>query len=166
MTNAQKYLKDGVSVEEFNKELFKNCATTGMFNYLNTNAIIEWLNEQAKPTLTEDERVILRCMCENYVCIGRLDEELYIAYKMNEKRWYQFNFDMYNDLFKFIKERRRIRNSRTIERRLEMGQEISEEEMQKLSAHPEDGVWALCDCINYLYNEIKKLKVRMEKNTR
>ena len=39
-----------------------------------------------------------------------------------------------------------------------MEQEISEEEMQMLSSHPEDGVWALCDCVNYLYNEIKKLK--------
>ena len=52
----------------------------------------------------------------------------------------------------------------TIERRTEMEQEISEEEMQKLSAHPEDGVYGLCCCVNYLYNEIKRLKARTEKN--
>lgn len=39
-----------------------------------------------------------------------------------------------------------------------MEQEISKEEMQKLSSYPADGVWALCWCVNYLYNEIEKLK--------
>lgn len=47
-----------------------------------------------------------------------------------------------------------------------MKREISEEEMQKLSAHPEDGVYGLCVCVNYLYNEINILKARTEKNTK
>jgi len=108
MTNAQKYLKDGVSVEEFNKELFKNCATTGMFNYLNTNAIIEWLNEQAKPTLTEDERVILRNIDEVYTEIDRTSNDyLEVSYKAedNIRRFYGLP---YKHLFQFIAERRTI----------------------------------------------------------
>lgn len=45
-----------------------------------------------------------------------------------------------------------------------MEREISESEMQRLSAHPEDGVYDLCYCVNYLYNEINKLKAKTEKN--
>lgn len=41
-----------------------------------------------------------------------------------------------------------------------MEREISEEEMQKLSAFPRDALYCLCDCVNYLYNEIKKLKAK------
>lgn len=59
MTNAEKYLKDGVDIKEFSRN---------MFNYLVNRdeplkiKIENYLKEDIKPTLTEDERVILRNM--------------------------------------------------------------------------------------------------------
>ena len=45
-----------------------------------------------------------------------------------------------------------------------MEHEISEEEMQKLLAFPTDAIYGLCHCVNYLYNEIEKLKAKTNKN--
>ncbi len=50
MTNAEKYLKDGVDVDKFVKEY-----RTSRIGLLNV-----WLNEPSKITLTEDEKVILK----------------------------------------------------------------------------------------------------------
>jgi len=58
-TNAEKYLKDGVDVEKIAREIdiiFQNDV-----NVANAEqATIKYFNSTYKPTLTEDERVILR----------------------------------------------------------------------------------------------------------
>ena len=55
MTNAEKYLKDNVSVEEFINAIINSVTDIG-----GTYSLEKWLNNETKPTLTEDERVILR----------------------------------------------------------------------------------------------------------
>lgn len=116
MTNAEKYLKDNVDVEELIRQLYEvQC------NNYNTNMISckNFFNSEVTPTLTEEERVILRNIqlyTEQTITICRVgDSHLYIngGYGL-------IDFGQYNHLFQFIKERRRIRNSRTFERRIEM----------------------------------------------
>ena len=63
MTNGDKYLKDGVDVEEFIITLSKSKSKLA-FGFGGKDAMLirdfkEWLNSEAKPTLTEDEKVIL-----------------------------------------------------------------------------------------------------------
>jgi len=105
MTNGEKYLKDGTDIKEFSRN---------MFNYLVNRdeplkiKIENYLQEDIKPTLTEDERVILKNIDKKYTHIGRKDGtpsiELYIKSKDDFKHCWCF----YNHLFQFIKERRRI----------------------------------------------------------
>lgn len=107
MTNADKFLKDGVSAREFIEALEKYGA--------DTNEIKTFLIEQATPTLTEDERVILRNIKnEEYKnTIGREDDttyqkgKLYLRSKYSEAKAFAIS-TLYNHLFQFIKERRRI----------------------------------------------------------
>ncbi len=108
MTNAEKYLKDGVDVEEFVKEL--HC-----FWWLNEYDICEGIRKflsteakKKKPTLTEDERVILEFI-KNFDYIGRDKKGLY--YKLQDEDIKEKTAVIYNlttNLFQFIKERRRI----------------------------------------------------------
>jgi len=94
MTNAEKYLKDGVSAREFIEALEKYGA--------DTNEIKTFLIEQATPTLTEDERIILRNI---KLYVGRrINGELFFTFE-NRKEPY-----IKGELFQFIKERRRIFN--------------------------------------------------------
>ena len=105
MTNAEKYLKDGVDVKRFAEEL-----AIYMYNSKNTEMIDNFLNETIKPILTEDEKVILRNIKEEYSAIGRKDGtpsiELYIKGKGNDD--FKHCWCFYNQLFQFIKPRRRI----------------------------------------------------------
>lgn len=120
MTNAEKYLKDEVSVEEL---------ITTMENELPLSYVdvAQFWEKPYKLTLTEDERVILRNidnMCktiyrEKYT--GHIRTTLYCPQPdglCGEK------LRCFDHLFQFIKERRRIRNSRTFERRIKMEQII------------------------------------------
>ena len=98
MTNGEKYLKDNASVEEFIKEINNELDYAGgEFN------IKEWLEQETKPTLTEDERVILRNIREKYSTITRRTGELFLESELN-----RISFEAYDHLFQFIKERRRI----------------------------------------------------------
>lgn len=106
MTNAEKFLKDGVDLEEFSKSIM----TWYFGNYAKANdyaRIKNWAEHKIE-TLTEDERVILRNIDKKYTHIGRRDGtpslELYIKSKNDFKHCWCF----YNHLFQFIKERRRI----------------------------------------------------------
>ena len=121
MTNADKYLKESVSTGEFVSKLEKYYS-----NYndekgyqgvqdLNEYIVIEFLNAEVQPTLTEDERVILRNLryekgAYEYTKIGRtdLDSEgncdLILIDSDDESVWW----GEYGHLFQFIKERRRI----------------------------------------------------------
>lgn len=74
MTNADKYLKDGVSVEEFFKfwnnfidYIHENCIDFNIDNFKT------FLCKQVKPTLTEDEKVILRQLNKWFIVIGKTE---------------------------------------------------------------------------------------------
>ena len=70
MTNDEKYLKDGVNPRKlflaFKEYSVKhNC-------YLESDEFEQFMQEQAKPTLTEDEKVILRNINKKYITIRRI----------------------------------------------------------------------------------------------
>ena len=111
MTNKDKFLIDGVSAEEFSQKLgnyIKNREKNEPILLIN-----DFLNMKVQPTLTEDERVILRNIdpreC-NVIGRDKNTEELYLAYlKTTEKEDREYMFDViFPNLFQFIKERRRI----------------------------------------------------------
>lgn len=107
MTNKDKYLKDGVSVEEFAKSILNDSI------YEPTEEdIIAFLNKTCKPTLTEDERVILRNIKNGYKYIYKTTEKHLmlsnVSFKIKGTYISTRNIDQYNHLFQFIKERRRI----------------------------------------------------------
>ena len=80
---------------------------------------VEWVDSnEAHPSITQDEKIILRNISDQYDRVGRkLGGALYL--KMSEKNEIDSTFeDFFGNLFQFIKERRRIRDSRTIERRI------------------------------------------------
>lgn len=56
MTNAEKYLKDNVSVEEFINEFHNFCAKQNN-NNASSIRLEQFLSRKVQPTLTEDERV-------------------------------------------------------------------------------------------------------------
>ena len=94
MTNAEKYLKDEVSVDDFLAEVIKHCSQSAK------NSIETFLNDNSKPTLTEDERVILRNIKEEK--IGRLENgNLYVT-SGNYGRKYAY-LRYFKHLFQFIK---------------------------------------------------------------
>lgn len=113
MTNAEKYLKDGVDVEEFVKDIFNpiNKATNTTFEYtpyINSKELKKYLKKEIKPYLTEEERVILRNIDEVYTEIDRTSNDyLEVSYKAedNIRRFYGLP---YKHLFQFIAERRTI----------------------------------------------------------
>ena len=97
MTNAEKYLYKNKSEESDAEKAFKN-----------------FFEEQAKPTLTEDERVILRNVkWKGYTAthIGRAKENkgsfIYIRFENDIEMTYYFDV-FFGHLFQFIKEWRRI----------------------------------------------------------
>lgn len=108
MTNAEKYLKGGVD----ERELFEKICLVfydGGYSDFDVLKLEKFFNEQAKPTLTEDERVILRNIPTKYwqkICRDNYGV-LEIRGK-DEERDNISDFDEYNHLFQFIKERRRI----------------------------------------------------------
>ena len=107
MTNAEKYLK--VSIKDFFSSIMKSqIDISGLYS------LEKWLLSEAKPTLTEDERVILRnttantCNAKNhYITRTKGSGRVRIKFKENGEEGY-FNFAGFDHLFQFIKERRRI----------------------------------------------------------
>lgn len=115
MTNAEKYLKDGVDIEEFTKDIFKNAqiSTLEFIPVIAEKALREYLRKRVKPTLTEDERVILRNL-QNVRYIGRTEGTGYLYATFNTIDNYSNRSDItdidlyFSKMFPFIKERRRI----------------------------------------------------------
>ena len=109
MTNAEKYLKDGVTIKEFAVEITKQISKWDELSYYSNNIendIIDFLSTEAKPTLTEDERVILKNMdTKNYTHLYRTDNLIFLKNKKEHLYWIPFSNN-----FQFIKERRRIRD--------------------------------------------------------
>lgn len=115
MTNAEKYLKEGVeNIESLIQDFFHFIGCVEDSNRYND--IYQFFLNKAEPTLTEDERVILRNIDKDfYKFIGRQAEMLYVS-----RTAHYFNTDSFDNyfgngcLFQFIKERRRIRDKRII----------------------------------------------------
>ena len=115
MTNAEKYLKDNVSVEKFAVGLARyfRIHNTDTRTYL--DIINGYLNKKAKPTLTEDERVILRNL-KQFNVIGRGADFIYVSLAESPTYKSERTYIPFAGLFQFIKERRRILNTRIIRR--------------------------------------------------
>ena len=113
MTNADKYLKDGVKLEDFAIWLSNALFERRIGVDIQPKAIADCLANTIKPQLTEDERVILSNInIDNFNCIGKdkITSELYLAPFKDcscDDRVYWFE-SMFSYLFQFIKERRRI----------------------------------------------------------
>lgn len=101
MTNAEKYLKDETNINELASKMCEKY-------YEDTSTTIPLLlctffDEEAKPTLTEDERVILEFIT-NFDYIGRNEKGLY--YKLQDEDIKERTAVIYNlttNLFQFIK---------------------------------------------------------------
>ena len=115
MINKDKYLKNNVSAEELAREIVKYYFRTSTPINLEST-IREFFNKEATPTLTEDERVILKNIdTRRYPTIKRtkIGEIIVISNAKcgDDIMCYLYCYD---HLFKFIKERRRILNTRII----------------------------------------------------
>lgn len=93
MTNAEKYLKNGVT-----PSIFCEACTTGTINVL---ALKEWLCQDAKLTLTEDERVILKNIGDEFNIIKRDDNGFLDLYDTYINEWTPCQIK--STLFQFIK---------------------------------------------------------------
>jgi hypothetical protein len=107
MTNAQKYLKDGVDIREFVNEYADYYVEETVKGPVVIRVNLKkFLEEQVQPTLTEDERVILRNI-KNYNFIARdRGNDLYVSNKTGIHS--EYIGGLFGSLFQFIKERRRI----------------------------------------------------------
>ena len=110
MINAEKYLKDSVAITDFIIAFRKWYYGEERIIRTADKDIENFLREKAKPTLTEDERVILRNIDKDYKYIGKSSNGvLYICIEKNNCNdgidFFEFDY-----LFQFIKERRRIRD--------------------------------------------------------
>lgn len=111
MTNAEKYLK--VSINDFFSAIIESqIDISGLYS------LEKWLIDEAKPVLTEDERVILRNLPKEYKYIHRVKNKRWLELSSDENDNGHLAPFAYDHLFQFIKERRRIRNSRIAERRI------------------------------------------------
>ena len=97
MTNAKKYLKDGVEAKEiwhnYQEFLMNNDKTE------NTCTFVEFMEEKVKLQLTEDERVMLRNLDKRYKSIYRTNQGNLCI----NQGCVGIAFDQYNHLFQFIK---------------------------------------------------------------
>lgn len=126
MTNSEKYLKDGVDEVAFAGELADLFLSKMEEKYpYAVDTFIDYFHDLAEPTLTEDERVILRnikihdCSKVYSLKITRAcDNDLWLKVegKSNKIKRLGVFIDIkksvfigqYSHLFQFIKERRRI----------------------------------------------------------
>ena len=82
MTNADKYLKDGVDVEELATEINELMLFCQNYAQPFRACLVEFFNKPLKPTLTEDEKVILRNALESGAdAILRNDKGIYFHTK-------------------------------------------------------------------------------------
>ena len=106
MTNAEKYIGDEDMIDEFIDE-FAEFATKQdwvLEYHCLKERLVEFFKKEVTPTLTEDERVILRNIDKSFYTIIFRQECLFITGKHTSP----LVFTQYDHLFQFIKERRRI----------------------------------------------------------
>lgn len=108
MTNKDKYLREGVSVEEFITAFIKKENIS--INSLEVDQINHFLKSEVTPKLTEDERVILKQVSKAYVKFGKNGYGQFIFRIDNGEPFLLNNTaeKIFDGLFQFIKERRRI----------------------------------------------------------
>ena len=119
MTNADKYLKDGVNVIDFACN-FANYLHNHQGELLSHNKkapreqLYEFLASEVKPTLTEDEKVILRnAHSPNgtvlyYIGRDKKGTSTRLLYVRTKYDLFQYDWGYFENLFQFIKPRRRI----------------------------------------------------------
>ena len=108
MTNAEKYLKDGV-IDDFVCAFDDFCAIQTS-NQASGVRLAQFLSRTIKPILTEDERVILRNINKIFNRIERNKFGFLILTEDGCENVGEAMHTLYafNHLFQFIKERRRI----------------------------------------------------------
>ena len=107
MTNAEKYCPNSnISELENLFRHYNNYVLAREWEH-NPRTFREFLKKEAKLTLTENERVILRNINEKYIDTIRRNGfgELILHYAGTDN---EASLHFYDHLFKFIKERRRI----------------------------------------------------------
>lgn len=103
MTNAEKFLKDGVD----KRELFEKICLVfydGGYSDFDVLKLEKFFNEQAKPELTVDEIVILKNIDKKYKYIRRSEGDAELFLKEEADDTCSYIFRGYKHLFKFIKE--------------------------------------------------------------
>lgn len=107
MTNAEKYLKDGVEQRYFATDLYefiKNVKEPNLLSLINT-----FLSLPVKPILSEDEKVILKSIPHLKSVSRSIENDICVHYQQKQKYgiWGE-TIVGFNYLFKFIQPRRRI----------------------------------------------------------
>ena len=95
ITNADKYLKNGANIEELAKEIDIYIDDAQDFKYYMTN----FFNAPAKHILSDDERVILRNIKNDYDIIERT---IFGSLRIIKSKNGYTDFYEFNSLFKFI----------------------------------------------------------------
>lgn len=110
MTNAEKYRLTGIEAYNLSQELGEYLTIEKKAEGVFVSDINSYFVRATKPTLTADERVILRNIDKKYKYIGRSSKEdkLIYLYVNIEDGWKPHVLEEYDHLFQFIKERRRI----------------------------------------------------------
>ena len=102
MTNAEKYLKDGISAEEFIEAYlnFSFSRVWGKDENSFENITKKFFEQEVKPQLTEDERVILRNISYTFNTIKRNNFGWLELYDICVGEWKECQFK--DELFQFI----------------------------------------------------------------
>lgn len=104
MTNIKKYLKKDVDVEELKKDFFDYLVSDGVYGCNSKNIVQKWedfLNMPATPTLTDDERVILRNL-KQFNVIGRGADFIYVSTEESPTYKMERTHLPFAELFQFI----------------------------------------------------------------
>lgn len=115
MTNAEVYIGDEDLIYTFIDEFSEFACEQDCdfkYHYLK-ETLVRFFKKERKPTLTDDERVILRNLWHRFDIIKRLESGLLVVEYQGLTR---ADINIFDHLFKFIKERRRILNRRIIRR--------------------------------------------------
>lgn len=100
MKNKDKFLREGVSVEELAEAIYKYYFDS---DEKLVDSIKLFFNEPIKPTLTEDEKVILKNIETGFTHISRDYGDLFITVGKDTKDNECIGMQQYNHLFGFIK---------------------------------------------------------------
>lgn len=98
MTNAERYLKNENYTKDFIRDYMIYCERKKQ-DSVNLESLSSFFREQVQPTLTEEERVILKNIGEDCISLMRVNGAIF---------FHTEGKGIFPKLFQFIKERRRI----------------------------------------------------------